>query len=211
MATLLLASHNSGKLAELSALLEPLGVNCCSASGLGLPQPEETETTFVGNARIKARAAFEATGLATLADDSGFAVDVLNGAPGVWTADWCTTEDGTTDFDLGMNRIHQAVLQTGVSPPWTALLVCTLVLVLPDGSEQIFEGVSQGELIWPKRGEQGRALEPIFAPDGGGGRTFGEMRHEENLAVSHRARAFKAFRDFLAAHPDVLRGSAPGA
>lgn len=211
MPTLLLASHNPGKLAELSALLEPLGVSCRRASGLGLPPPQEVETTFVGNARIKARAAFVATGLATLADDSGFAVDALDGAPGVWTADWCTTGDGTTDFNLGMNRIHQAVLQTGLTPPWKACLVCALVLVLPDGSEQVFEGIAQGELVWPGRGEQGRALEPIFAPDGGGGRTFGEMIQEEKLAISHRAKAFGALRDFLATRPGVLRDSDSGA
>ena len=207
MATLLLASHNSGKLAELSALLEPLGVTCRSAAGLGLHQPEEVETTFVGNARIKARAAFEATGLPALADDSGFAVEALNGAPGVRTADWCITAEGTTDFDLGMDRIHKAVAQTGTAPPWRARLVCALLLIVPDGSEHVFEGVVSGEFVWPKRGEHGRALEPIFAPDGAGGRTFGEMHQKEKLAISHRAQAFEAFRDFLAANPAALAGS----
>ena len=205
MTTLLIASHNSGKLAELSALFAPLGVTCRGASGLGLPAPQETESTFVGNAGIKAHAAFQATGLATLADDSGFAVDALDGAPGVWTADWCRTEDGTTNFDLGMSRIHDAIRTTGVPGPWTARLICALVLILPNGSERVFEGVALGQVVWPGRGTQGRALEPIFAPDDADGLTLGEMAQEEKLVISHRAKAFGACRDFLAKNPDVLQ------
>nr|WP_111298342.1 non-canonical purine NTP pyrophosphatase [Paracoccus saliphilus] len=207
MSTLLIASHNRGKLAELAELLSPLGVTCRIAPDLHLPSPPETETTFAGNARLKARAGYKATGLATLADDSGCTVEDLAGAPGVLTADWCTTAGSTTDFGSGMVRIHQALLASGRPPPWKAQLVCVLVLIQPDGSEHFFEGAISGEVIWPPRGERGRALEPIFVPEGSGGRTMAEMPPEEKLATSHRGRAFEALRCFLAAHPEALASS----
>lgn len=204
MTTLLIASHNRGKLAELTKLLSPLDVVCRSASDMNLAAPPETETTFLGNARLKACAAHKATGLATLADDSGCAVEALNGAPGVLTADWCTTEDGKTDFKLGMSRIHEALLATGCAPPWKAQLICVLVLIRPDGSEHLFEGTLSGQVIWPPRGECGRALEPIFLPEGNDERTMAELSPEEKLATNHRGRAFEALRRFLAENPEAL-------
>lgn len=203
MNTLLIASHNRGKLAELTQLLSPLGVTCRSASELQLPAPPETETTFLGNARLKALAAHHATGLATLADDSGCEIEALDGAPGVLTADWCITASGATDFAFGRARIHQALDATGSPPPWRARLVCVLVLIGPDGTEHNFEGALSGEVVWPPRGE-GRALDPVFVAEGSDGRTLAEMAPEVKLRTSHRGRAFEALRSFFAAHPEAL-------
>ncbi len=185
---LVLATHNKGKLEEISRLLEPYGVAVVSAGDLGLPEPEETETTFVGNARIKAHAAARASGLPALADDSGLSVEALGGAPGVYTADWATTPEGR-DFDYGMRRVWQALQDIGAPQPWRAAFHCTLVLAQPDGDDRVFDGVMQGQLIWPPRGDQGHGFDPMFLPDGHT-ITFGEMDRWEKNEISHRADAF---------------------
>ncbi|MEZ5798637.1 MAG: RdgB/HAM1 family non-canonical purine NTP pyrophosphatase [Paracoccaceae bacterium] len=187
---LVIASHNRGKLDEFSALLAPLQVTCVSAADLGLPEPEETETTFVGNARIKARAAALASGLPALADDSGLTVDALNGAPGVYTADWAQTANGR-DFGMAMEKTW-AALETVRAPfPRRAQFRCTLLLYWPDGHEEVFEGVAPGELVWPRRGAEGHGYDPMFQPDGHTV-TFAEMPTAQKNAISHRAKAVQA-------------------
>ncbi|EPX77615.1 RdgB/HAM1 family non-canonical purine NTP pyrophosphatase [Litoreibacter arenae] len=186
--TLLVATHNKGKLEEISALLEPFGIKVVSASDYDLPEPEETETTFVGNARIKAHAAAKATGLPALSDDSGIEVDCLDGAPGVYTADWAETPSGR-DFDLAMTRTYNAILDAEATPPWNARFCATLVLAWPDGHDEVFAGTMEGQVVWPMRGEQGHGYDPIFQPNGYD-MTFGEMDRWEKNKISHRANAF---------------------
>jgi XTP/dITP diphosphohydrolase len=193
--TLLIATHNAGKLEEIAALLGPLGVRCTSNADHGLPEPEETETTFLGNARIKARAAVEATGLPALADDSGIEIDGLDGRPGVHTADWAETPTGR-DFMQAMTRAHDELIARGVPEPWTARFRATMVLLQPDGTEQVFEGAIEGQLVWPIRGTVGHGYDPMFQPEGHD-RTFAEMPFEEKNLISHRARALAALRDRL--------------
>ncbi|MDB2407420.1 non-canonical purine NTP pyrophosphatase [Jannaschia sp.] len=190
--TLLIATHNAGKLEEFSALFAPMGIACRSNADFGLPEPEETETTFLGNARIKARAAVAATGLPALADDSGLEIDALDGAPGVLTADWAETPDGR-DFGLAMRRAHDALVACGAEEPWTARFCATLVLLWPDGTEAVFEGTAPGHLVWPIRGATGHGYDPMFVPDGHS-RTFAEMPFEEKNAISHRAAALSTLR-----------------
>ena len=189
---LLIATHNAGKLAEFRSLLAPYGVTCVSNADFGLAEPEETEETFLGNARIKARAAVEATGLPALADDSGIEVDALDGAPGVHTADWAETPDGR-DFVKAMTRTWDALKDRRAPEPRTARFRATLVLLWPDGHEEVFEGAVEGRVVWPMRGELGHGYDPIFLPDGKD-RTFGEMPAEEKNAMSHRARALAKMR-----------------
>jgi len=187
--TLLVATHNQGKLEEIADLLTPFGVSCVGASEKGLSEPEETETTFVGNARIKARAAVEATGLPALSDDSGITIDALDGAPGVYTADWAETPDGR-DFVMAMTKAHTQLEAIAAPEPRHAQFRCTLVLAWPDGHDEVFEGVMPGRLVWPMRGTQGHGYDPIFQPDGYD-MTFGEMDRWEKNKISHRADAFK--------------------
>ena len=186
---LLVATHNGGKLEEIADLLAPFKVTVVGAGELGLPEPEETETTFVGNARLKAHAAARASGLAALADDSGLAVDALGGAPGVFTADWATVAGGR-DFAVGMERVWRELEAMDAPEPRRAQFCCTLVLARPDGSDQVFEGRAPGRLVWPGRGEEGHGFDPIFLPDGYE-QTFGEMDRWEKNRLSHRADAFK--------------------
>jgi XTP/dITP diphosphohydrolase len=185
---LLVATHNSGKLEEIADLLGPYKVSVVGAGELGLTEPEETETTFVGNARLKAHAAAKASGLVALADDSGLAVDALAGAPGVFTADWATTASGR-DFTVGMERVWRELEAIKAPEPRRAQFCCTLVLAAPDGGDLVFEGKSHGRLIWPGRGVQGHGFDPIFLPDGHS-QTFGEMDRWEKNRLSHRADAF---------------------
>ena len=187
--TLLFATHNAGKVEELRQLLAPHGISIASAAEKGLPEPDETETTFVGNARIKAHAAAKATGLPALADDSGLCVDALDGAPGVYTADWAEGPGGR-DFMRAMTRTH-AELQ-GKDAPWHAEFRCTLVMAWPDGRDEVFEGSVRGHLVWPVRGALGHGYDPMFVPEGHD-RTFAEMTAAEKNALSHRARALSAF------------------
>lgn len=185
---LLVATHNRGKLEEIADLLVPFGVSVVGAGELGLPEPEETETTFVGNARLKAHAAAKASGLVALADDSGLAVDALGGAPGVFTADWATVAGGR-DFGVGMKRVWRELEAVGAPEPRRAQFCCTLVLAAPNGEDLVFEGKSHGRLVWPGRGAQGHGFDPIFMPDGYS-QTFGEMDRWEKNRLSHRADAF---------------------
>lgn len=188
---LLVATHNRGKLEEIVDLLGPYGVEVVSAADLGLPVPEETETSFVGNARIKAHAGAKASGLPSLADDSGLSVDALGGAPGVQTADWAETPTGR-DFDLAMERLWRELVASGAPEPWTAQFRSTLVLAWPDGRDMVFEGVVPGRIVWPKRGVQGHGFDPVFQPHGHAV-TFGEMDRWAKNRISHRAEAFRRF------------------
>ncbi|SIQ94313.1 dITPase [Paracoccus thiocyanatus] len=194
--TLLVATHNRGKLDEIRALMAPHGIKVVSAGEMGLAEPAETEDSFIGNARIKARAAMQATGLPVLADDSGITVDGLDGAPGVYTADWAETPQGR-DFMQAMTRTWRELDERGAPEPRSAQFRATLVLLWPDGHEEIFEGVAPGRLVWPPRGVQGHGYDPIFVPDGHD-LTYAEMTAEEKNAISHRARAFSKLETLFA-------------
>lgn len=189
--TLVFASHNAGKVEEVREILARFGTGVKSAAELGLDEPEETEDSFLGNARIKAHAACRATGLPALADDSGLCVDALDGAPGVYTADWAQTSTGR-DFRMAMAKTHAALVERRAAEPWVARFHCTMVLAYPDGSEQVFEGSVNGRLVWPIRGVEGHGYDPMFIP-AGETRTFAEMSHAEKNALSHRGRALEAF------------------
>ncbi|OJH44962.1 RdgB/HAM1 family non-canonical purine NTP pyrophosphatase [Paracoccus sp. SM22M-07] len=182
---LLVATHNAGKLAEMRALLAPYGVEVVGAAEMGLDEPVETEDNFIGNARIKARAAMEATGLPALSDDSGISVDALNGAPGVYTADWAETGQGR-DFPMAMKRTWDELEAVNAPAPRLAQFRCTLVLMWPDGHDEVFEGVLPGQVVWPPRGAEGHGYDPIFMPDGHDV-TLGEMAPEAKNELSHRA------------------------
>ena len=186
--TLVLASHNAGKLREIAALLEPFGITCRSAAEFDLEEPEETEHTFEGNARIKAHFAAKGTGLPALSDDSGIMVDALDGKPGVHTADWAETPTGR-DFPMAMGKVWDAIQDAGGDPPYTCRFVCTLCLAWPDGHDEIFQGTVEGTFVWPMRGDNGFGFDPIFLPNGKA-ETFGEMDPSEKHAMSHRADAF---------------------
>lgn len=186
---LLVATHNRGKLEEMTALLAPYGITCVGAGDLGLPEPAETETTFVGNARIKAHAACKATGLPALADDSGIEVDGLGGAPGVYTADWAETPNGR-DFVQAMTRTWTELEAAHAPFPRTARFRATLVLAWPDGPDEVFEGKVEGQVVWPMRGRQGHGYDPMFQPDGYD-ITFAEMDPDLKNRISHRADAFR--------------------
>ncbi len=186
---LVIATHNRGKLEEFTAILGPLGVTTVSAADLGLPEPAETEDSFVGNARIKAKAAATACGLPALSDDSGLTVDALGGAPGVWTADWAETPRGR-DFVLAMNRTWAEVEAVGAPYPRLAQFRCTLVLAWPDGQDVVFEGVLSGQIVWPMRGASGHGYDPMFKPDGYE-QTLGELPLAEKNRISHRAEALR--------------------
>ena len=186
--TLLVATHNQGKLEEISALLTPFGIETVSAKDHDLPEPEETGTTFIENARIKAHAAAKATGLPALADDSGIEIDALGNAPGVYTADWAETPNGR-DFSMAMQRAHDELEAANAPHPRLARFCCTLVLAWPDSHDEIFEGVMAGHVVWPMRGDQGHGYDPIFQPEGYD-ITFGEMDRWEKNKISHRADAF---------------------
>jgi XTP/dITP diphosphohydrolase len=185
---LLVATHNAGKLEEMVHLFKPLGITVEGAAQHNLPEPEETETTFVGNARIKAHAAAKATGMPALSDDSGIEVDALNGAPGVYTADWAETPNGR-DFVMAMTKTHDKIIESGTPKPWTARFRATLVLAWPDGHDEVFEGKVEGTLQWPMRGMDGHGYDPMFQPEGYN-ITFGEMGWDEKNRISHRADAF---------------------
>lgn len=189
--TLLVATHNAGKLEEIANLLAPHRVQVIGADEKGLAEPEETETTFVGNARIKAHAAARATGMPALSDDSGIEIDALGGQPGVYTANWAETETGR-DFGAAMKKTRDMLLDSGAPEPWTARFCCTLVLAWPDGHDEVFPGTVRGRIVWPMRGENGHGYDPIFQPDGYG-ITFGEMDRWEKNRISHRADAFRQF------------------
>ena len=195
---LVVASHNKGKLAEIADLIAPFGLEAKSAAEYGLPEPEETGTTFEENAYIKAFAAASVTGLPALSDDSGLAVDALGGAPGVYTADWAETGEGR-DFTMAMRKVEHLLEQERATTPdrRTGRFVSVICLAWPDGHAEYFRGEVEGTLVWPPRGEKGFGYDPVFLPDGFE-RTFGEMSVEEKQGIdaplSHRARAFDLFR-----------------
>lgn len=182
---LVLATHNKGKVAEISDMLKPFGVEVIAAGDLQLPEPEETETTFIGNATLKAKAAAMASGLPCLADDSGLCVTALNGDPGVYSANWAGLGK---DFSVAMERV-EAGLQGKADR--SAYFISVLVLAWPDGECVSTEGRVDGELVWPPRGSNGFGYDPMFIPEGES-RTFGEMDMSEKKKYSHRARAFAA-------------------
>lgn len=187
--TLLVATHNGGKLEEFRNLLLPMGISAFGAAEMGLAEPAETEDSFVGNARIKAHAAAASTGLPALADDSGLCVEALGGAPGVHTADWAQTPAGR-DFGLAMERTWRALEALGPDASRRASFHCTIVLAWPDGHDEWFEGVVPGTLVWPPRGAVGHGYDPMFCPSGED-RTFAEMDGDEKNRISHRAAALK--------------------
>lgn len=189
--TLLYASHNAGKVEEMRALLAPFGVSVLSSRDLGLGEPEETENSFSGNARLKAMAALAGSGLPALADDSGLCVAALGGSPGVYTANWAETEAGR-DFGHAMTRTHDALVAAHASEPWLAEFVCVLAYAEPNTPCAFFEGRVIGRLVWPIRGELGHGYDPMFLPDGED-RTFAQMDLNEKNSISHRGRALAAF------------------
>ena len=188
-AKIVIATHNKGKLEEFAALLKPYGVTAVSAGELGLPEPAETETTFAGNARIKAEAAMKASGLIAVSDDSGLCVEALGGEPGVYTADWAGPD---RDWTRAMRLVEEKLSAKGAITPdqRRAYFACTLCVVWPDGGERIYEGRAQGTLAWPPRGQLGHGYDPMFVPDGES-RTFAELAPEEKNRISHRAKALE--------------------
>tara|TARA_R110002072_G_scaffold81148_9_gene185871 strand:- start:1931 stop:2557 length:627 start_codon:yes stop_codon:yes gene_type:complete len=191
--SLVIATHNAGKLKEISALLEPHGLNCLSAGSLGLPEPAETGTTFVQNALLKAHAAAEASGIVALADDSGLAVEALDGRPGVYTADWAERQwfEGSAgrDWFMAMGKVEGLLQERGRDVSRAAAFHCVLALAWPDGESAVYEGRAPGSLTWPPRGKLGFGYDPVFVPEGME-RTFAELEPEEKHRISHRADAF---------------------
>ncbi len=190
---IVLASHNRGKLREISDLLSPFGVSVVSAGELGFEEPEETESTFSGNARIKAHFAATASGLPALSDDSGIEVRDLGNQPGVFTADWAETPSGR-DFPMAMRKVWDKLEKCGAPEPRRARFCCTLCLAWPDGHDEIFEGKVTGQIVWPMRGENGFGFDPVFLPHGES-ETFGEMDPAKKHGMSHRAVAFRQLVD----------------
>ena len=188
---LVIASHNEGKVREIRALLAPYGIEPVSAASLGLPEPDETGTTFVANAELKAMQAADLSGLPALADDSGLCVDALGGEPGIFSARWAGP---SKDFGLAMELVEKNIADTAVdgapAPSRDAHFVCALALAWPDGHVEWFEGRVDGILVWPPRGKNGFGYDPMFLPDGHI-ETFGEMDADAKHAISHRADAFR--------------------
>ena len=184
---LVIASHNEGKVEEISELLAPFGIQAVPAAALGIPEPEETGDSFEGNAALKAKAAAEASGLPAIADDSGLVVPALGGAPGIYSARWAGP---AKDFRVAMARVQRELDDRDRS----ATFVAVLVLAWPDGEIELFRGDVAGRLVWPPRGERGFGYDPIFVPEGGA-ETFGEMEPAEKHKISHRARAFAKLVD----------------
>lgn len=183
---LVIASHNAGKVREIGALLGPRGIEAVSAGDLDLPEPEETGTTFIANAELKAMQAADLSGLPALADDSGLCVEALNGDPGIFSARWAGPGK---DFAMAMQRIWQEVAAKGPEAGHDAHFVCALCVAWPDGHTESFEGRVDGSIVWPPRGGLGFGYDPFFVPQGHA-ITFGEMDPAAKHAMSHRARAF---------------------
>ncbi|RWH74784.1 RdgB/HAM1 family non-canonical purine NTP pyrophosphatase [Mesorhizobium sp.] len=208
---IVVASHNAGKLREFADLMAPFGFEAKSARDYGLPEPDETGTTFEENAYIKAFAAAKATGLPALSDDSGLCVDALAGAPGVYTANWAEKPDGSRDFGMAMQKTETALQEVRATEPArrTGRFVAVICLAFPDGEAEYYRGEAEGTLVWPPRGTLGFGYDPVFLPNGFD-KTFGEMSAEEKhgwkpgqtTALSHRARAFQKFAE---ARLDLVR------
>lgn len=186
--TWVLASHNAGKIKELTDILERRDVSLLSAQDLSLPEPDETEETFEGNAALKSEAAANAVNKVCLADDSGLAVDALDGAPGIYSARWAGEP---RDFQRAMARVHE---ELGDSADRTARFVCVIALSRPGETTRLYRGEVVGKIVWPPRGEGGFGYDPIFQPEGHD-RTFAEMSLEEKRSLSHRGRAVAAMID----------------
>ncbi len=195
---LVIASHNRGKIREIGELLAPWQIEVLAAPDLGISDPEETETSFEGNARLKALHVAKASGLPALADDSGLEVAALDGQPGIYSARWAETENGSRDFRHAMARVHAALRERSAPEPWRARFVCALALAWPDGECAVFEGEVKGRIVWPPRGDRGFGYDPIFLPDGEA-ETFGEMEPARKHAMSHRADAFAKLKTALLA------------
>ena len=193
-AKLVIASHNEGKVRELAELFAPFGIECVSAASLGLPEPEETGESFADNAKLKAMAAAQGSGLPALADDSGLEVTALGGAPGIHSARWGGSDK---DFGLAMARVNQALAK---GSDGHANFTCVLAIASPDGSVALSEGKVFGTVVWPPRGTRGFGYDPIFVPDGYDV-TFGEMDPDLKNRLSHRMRAFE--RLMAAAYEDA--------
>ena len=200
--TIVVASHNAGKIAEIADLIGPFGFSAKSAAELKFEEPDETGTTFEENAAIKALASAKAAGMPALSDDSGLVIDALDGAPGVYTANWAEREDGSRDFAMAMEKVEKALAEKGATRPEqrTGRFVSVLCLAWPDGHTEFFRGEVEGTIAWPPRGTAGFGYDPVFQPEGHD-TTFGEMTAQEKHgwkpgdaeALSHRARAFKLF------------------
>lgn len=200
---LVVASHNPGKVWEINQLIAPFGLNAVSAGELGLAEPEETETTFEGNAKLKALAAAKGSGLPALADDSGLEVACLNGAPGIYSARWAGPGK---DFGIAMQKVAGEIsarsawsgFGSAASGP-RANFISVLCLAWPDGETRFFDGRVFGQLVWPPRGGNGFGYDPMFVANGET-LTFGEMEPKEKYAISHRTRAFEKFKSDCLAH-----------
>ncbi|MEO0643205.1 MAG: RdgB/HAM1 family non-canonical purine NTP pyrophosphatase [Pseudomonadota bacterium] len=193
--SLVIATHNAGKLKEISTLLEPYGLKCLSAGALGLPEPPETGTTFAENALLKASAAADASQLPALADDSGLSVAALGGRPGVYTADWAERQwfegDPGRDWYMAMGKVEGMLQELGPETDRSAAFHCVLAIAWPGGESAVYEGRCPGALTWPPRGELGFGYDPVFVPSGReGDETFAEIGSAEKHAISHRADAF---------------------
>ena len=187
---LVIASHNTGKVREIAELVEPLGIKARSAAELGLPEPDETGTTFAENAALKARVAAQASGHIALADDSGLSVEGLGGAPGIYSARWAGPNK---DFAIAMARVERE-LRDKHRLDSAAKFTCVLALATPHGEVQTFEGEVHGKLVFPPRGDKGFGYDPIFVADGMD-ETFGEIAAATKHGMSHRARAFQRLLD----------------
>ncbi|WP_395394850.1 RdgB/HAM1 family non-canonical purine NTP pyrophosphatase [Novosphingobium sp. BL-8A] len=190
---LVIATHNAGKLKEISALLAPYGIDCVSAGELGLPEPDETGTTFVENALLKAHAAAKAANLPALADDSGLSVVALDGRPGVYTADWAERQwfEGPEgrDWFMAMGKVEGLLCEQGEDVDRSCWFSCVLAIAWPDGEEAVYEGRANGTFSWPPRGKMGFGYDPVFVPDGRD-MTYAQIPPEEKHEISHRADAF---------------------
>lgn len=182
---LVIATHNPGKLPEIAAFLDGFDISLVSAGELGLDEPDETETSFTGNAILKARAAALASGLPALADDSGLAVAALQGDPGIYSARWAGPD---RNFAHAMQKVEDALAATGTTNRQAAFM-CALSIVWPDGHDETVEGTVKGTLVWPPRGNNGFGYDPVFVADGHDV-TFGEMEPDKKHAIGHRADAF---------------------
>jgi XTP/dITP diphosphohydrolase len=194
---LLIATHNQGKLREIATVLGPLQILTVSAASLNLEEPEETGATFIENAKLKALAGMKATGLPCLADDSGLVIPALDGQPGIYSARWARTPDGTTDFSQAINRIAEEMVD---KQDYSAHFVCALTLVWPDGFDITIEGKAYGHLTFPPQGNKGFGYDPIFIPEGHS-ITYAQMTPEQKQRISHRAIAIqKMIREYFLPH-----------
>jgi len=194
MKKLVIASHNEGKVREIRELLAPLGISVISVAQLGLPEPEETGSSFAENANIKSEAAARLSGEFALSDDSGLCVVSLGGTPGIYSARWAGK---TKDFSVAMQKIYHDLKERNLEPTGEkAYFICVLSLASPLGETHIFEGRVDGTLVFPPRGEKGFGYDPVFVPDGYQ-ETFGEMAATAKHAISHRARAFEKFISYI--------------